>query len=166
MKKRLTPDFELAFDNTAESAGFLLWKLSNIWQRKMRESLEKAGITHVQFLLLQTMARLNAQQAGAITQVRLATESDCDKMMVSKVLRTLEERKLVERHAHHSDTRSRSLFITSKGMETLKAAVPHFNATEQAFFESLGKKEKSFRKRLLKLDKQHQSDPAGDEGEA
>lgn len=151
MKKRLVPDFELAFEHADELTGFQLWKVANLWQRKMKESLDPLGITPVQFLLLNSIATLNNQQSGAITQNRLAEFADCDKMMVSKVLRTLEERKLVERRAHHSDTRSRSLFITNKGMELLRAASPVLLQTEAAFFEALGKKEKNLQKRFAKL---------------
>ena len=151
MKKRLVPNFELAFEHAEELTGFQLWKVANLWQRKMKETLDPLGVTPVQFLLLNSIATLNNQQSGAITQNRLAEFADCDKMMVSKVLRTLEERKLVERRAHHSDTRSRSLFITNKGMELLRTSSPVLLKTESAFFEALGKKEKNLQKRFSKL---------------
>src|SRR3546814_15453085 len=34
------------------SPGFLLWQVTNQWQRRLRATLEPLGLTHVQFVLL------------------------------------------------------------------------------------------------------------------
>lgn len=151
MKNRIVPTFELAFESTKESTGFLVWRVSNLWQQKVREKLDPHGITHVQFLLLNCLAALNKNQSFAITQKMLADFSGCDKMMTSKVLRTLEGRKLVQRKDHHADTRSKSLLLTAKGMELLQQASEAFKLAEAEVFESLGKKEKGFGKKLRKV---------------
>lgn len=162
MKNRIVPDFELAFENPGNSTGFSVWQLSNLWQRKLRERLDSHGVTHVQFLLLNCLAALNKNQPYAITQRMLSAFSGCDKMMASKVLRTLESRKLVQRKNHHSDTRSRSLLLTAKGMEVLKQATASFQLAEAEVFESLGKKEKGFGKKLRKLVRQHNTETNSD----
>jgi DNA-binding MarR family transcriptional regulator len=162
MKNRIVPDFELAFENPGNSTGFSVWQLSNLWQRKLRERLDSHGVTHVQFLLLNCLAALNKNQPYAITQRMLSAFSGCDKMMASKVLRTLESRKLVQRKNHHSDTRSRSLLLTAKGMEVLQQATASFQLAEAEVFESLGKKEKGFGKKLRKLVRQHNTETNSD----
>jgi DNA-binding MarR family transcriptional regulator len=96
----------------------------------------------------------------------VSVHSGCDKMMVSKVLRTLEEKKLILRKDHVSDTRSKSLLITTKGMDLLKVATPAFLQAESLFFESLGKKEKSFSKRLRKINKVNNKEEASDEDDS
>ncbi len=166
MKKRLVPDFDLAFESPSESIGFSIWNTTNLWQRKIKEKLDPHGITHVQFLLLNTLASLNKDADRAITQRMVAQHSGCDKMMVSKVLRTLEEKKLILRKDHASDTRSKSLLITTKGMELLKQASPAFLQAEVLFFESLGKKEKSFSKRIRKINKINNKEEVSDEDDS
>ena len=165
MKKRLVPDFDLAFESPSESLGFTIWSTTNLWQRKIKERLDPHDITHVQFLLLSTLAALNIDADSSITQRMVSVHSGCDKMMVSKVLRTLEEKRLILRKDHVSDTRSKSLLITTKGMELLKRATPDFLQAESSFFESLGKKEKTFRKRVRKINKLNNKEEASDDND-
>jgi DNA-binding MarR family transcriptional regulator len=153
MKNRLVPQFDLAFEHPDESAGFMVWKTANLWQRKIKEQLDPLGLTPVQFLLLNSLATLNKNQTFAITQKMLSDFSGCDKMMTSKVLRSLEDKKLVQRKNHHSDTRSISLLLTTKGMDLLQLATPAFSLAEKLFFETLKKKESKFSKHLKKLNK-------------
>jgi DNA-binding MarR family transcriptional regulator len=156
MKTRLVPEFILAFEDPSDSVGFSIWKTALLWQKAVKDRLDPIGITHVQFLLLNSLAVLNKNQSLAITQRMLSDHSGCDKMMTSKVLRTLEERKLVYRKNHHSDTRSWSLLLSTKGLDVLRDATLAFNEAESGFFELLGKKERGFSKRLRKLNKFHQ----------
>jgi DNA-binding MarR family transcriptional regulator len=156
MKTRLVPEFTLAFEEPADSLGFSIWKTALLWQKAVKEKLDPIGVTHVQFLLLNSLAALNKNQSLAITQRMLSDHSGCDKMMTSKVLRTLEDRKLVYRKNHHSDTRSFSLLLSSKGLDVLRESTGAFAEAERQFFELLGKKERGFSKRLRKLNKTHQ----------
>ncbi len=77
--------------------GFTLWQVSNLWQRELRKKLFPLNLTHAQYLLLQSVCRLSEDKDLEITQIRLAQDTDSDKMMVSKVLRTLETKKLLKR---------------------------------------------------------------------
>jgi DNA-binding MarR family transcriptional regulator len=156
MKKRLTPEFELAFEESSELTGFLIWQTTNLWQRRMKEKLDPIGITHVQFLLLNSLATLNKTSDKPLTQMMVANHAHCDKMMASKVLRLLEERHYLIRKPHHLDTRSKSLLITTKGMDLLEKATPVLLAVENSFFKSLKSKKKSIDKRLRKVLKSNQ----------
>lgn len=53
-----------------------------------------------------------------MTQQRLADYAHTDRMMMSKVLRTLERKRLVGRHSHPQDGRAKQLRLTgaSKGL--------------------------------------------------
>jgi len=156
MKKRLTPEFDLAFEEPSELTGFLIWQTTNLWQRRMKEKLDPIGITHVQFLLLNSLATLNKTSEKPLSQMMVATHAHCDKMMASKVLRLLEDRHYVIRKPHHLDTRSKSLLITTKGMELLEKATPVLRLMEENFFKSLKSKRKSLNKRLIKVMKSNQ----------
>jgi len=169
MKKRLVPTFNLAFEDPLELTGFLIWQTTNLWQRRMKEKLDPIGLTHVQFLLLNSIATLNKTADRPISQMDVANHAHCDKMMASKVLRLLEERHLVMRKPHQLDTRSKSLLITTKGMELLQKATPVLLEMEAQFFKSLKSKEKSVAKRLRKLintnNKSEADAPSGEMGE-
>jgi DNA-binding MarR family transcriptional regulator len=154
MKKRLQPEFDLAFEDANESTGFLFWQLSNVWQRRMKGVFESVGLTHVQYLLLNSLATMNKTMDKPINQSLLSEHSGCDKMMVSKVIRTMEANKLVIRKAHHSDSRSISILLTQKGMEQLKQATILFVDAESGFFKPLKGKQKEVEKRIKKLLKQ------------
>jgi DNA-binding MarR family transcriptional regulator len=45
------------------------------------------------------------------------------KMMVSKVLRTLEEKKIITRQEHEKSTRAKTIQLTKTGIETLQKAI-------------------------------------------
>jgi DNA-binding MarR family transcriptional regulator len=151
MKKRLKPEFDLAFEDAAESTGFLFWQLSNMWQRSFREQFEKLDLTHVQFLLLNSLATINKLEDKPVSQSALAQHSGCDKMMVSKVTRALEEKKLVMRKNHHADSRAYTILITTKGLDLLKTATLQFAMLEEEFFKPLKGKEKDVEKRIRKM---------------
>jgi len=151
MKKRLKPEFDLAFEDAADSTGFLFWQLSNMWQRNFREQFDKLGLTHVQFLLLNSVASIHKLQDKPVTQADIAQHSGCDKMMVSKVTRALEEKKLIMRKNHHADSRAFTILITTKGIDLLKEASAQFMILEEEFFKPLKGKEKDVEKRIRKM---------------
>ncbi len=71
MKKRPGPPPPLPsrLPGPASSPGFLLWKVSNAWQRRQRAALEPFGLTHSQFVLLATATWFGASET--LTQARL-----------------------------------------------------------------------------------------------
>ena len=46
---------DFIFEKPEESTGFLLWQVTNLWQREIKKALEKYGLTHSQFVLLASM---------------------------------------------------------------------------------------------------------------
>ncbi len=72
----------------AESPGFLLWKISNAWQRRQRLALQPFDLTHSQFVVLATATWFGA--AETLTQARISQLSGIDPMTTSQVLRALE----------------------------------------------------------------------------
>jgi MarR family transcriptional regulator, organic hydroperoxide resistance regulator len=74
-----------------------------------------------------------------------------DVMMTSQVLRTLESKELLERQAHPTDSRAKSLRLTKAGIELSAKTVPVVEAADQDFFSRLGKKQSDLLKHLRKL---------------
>jgi DNA-binding MarR family transcriptional regulator len=116
------------------SPGFLLWRVSNLWQRQQRAALHPLDLTHVQFVLLASVAWLT-REGEPVTQVRLAQHAGADPMMTSQVVRSLAERGLMIRERHPGDTRAVSLRLTPVGHETLAMALPLVEAVDAAFFD-------------------------------
>lgn len=126
-----------------DGAGFLLWKACNAWQRHVREQLKSTGITHVQFLLLVAVKQLEAGGKQP-SQTLLARTAGTDVMMTSKVIRTLEEAKLVARKENRDDGRAMILQITPAGKKKLTSAAAAIKKSEDTFFAKLTSKPHKF----------------------
>jgi len=144
------PDEVFQFENADDSPGFSLWQVSSMWQRKINAGLKPFGLTHAQFVLLASLTWL-ANDEKPLTQIDLAHHSKMDVMMTSNVLRTLEDKGLIERKPHPTDTRAKSLSVTSMGRELAVKTVEVVEAIDAEFFNSLGSSISTFNKQLLKL---------------
>jgi DNA-binding MarR family transcriptional regulator len=116
-----------------ESAGYLLWQVTHRWQRRVETALIELNITHLQFVLLAGMGWLT-REGKVVNQVQLADFCQMDVMQVSQVVRKLEEKKLVKRTAHPSDTRAKAIALTSLGETRLQQALPVIERLDAAFF--------------------------------
>ncbi|MEC4113502.1 MarR family winged helix-turn-helix transcriptional regulator [Myroides pelagicus] len=125
------------FNVPEESSGYLLWQVTMAWQRSMKRKLDELDITHTQFVILAALAWLSKEQE-AVSQVDIAQHSNTDRMMVSKVLRTLEDKKLVVREDHPIDTRAKIIKLSPLGGDLLKKALVVVKAVDDAFFDTLG----------------------------
>ena len=123
------------FDSAGASPGLLLWQVTNRWQAAQRAALKPFGLTHVQFVLLASLAWLETD--GPITQRGLADHAATDPMMTSQVLRALEREGLVERRPHPSDGRAHVLAVTAAGAELANRAVVAVERCDRDFFAPL-----------------------------
>ncbi len=136
----MPPDpFDSAYDTPAESPGFLLWQVTNLWQRRQRAVLKEVNLTHVQFVLLAALAWLTHEGAemSGVSQVQLARHAQVDVMMTSQVVRVLAEKGLIERIPHPRDTRANLLQVTSPGQDMARRAIRLVERVDQEFFASL-----------------------------
>jgi DNA-binding MarR family transcriptional regulator len=136
VRKGGEPPLRTRFAKPEESPGFLLWKVSNAWQRRQRAALQPFGLTHSQFVLLATATWFGA--SGTLTQARLAQLAGVDAMTTSQVLRALEGASLVERRDHPDDPRARAIVVTAKGRETARKALVAVEETDRTFFAPVG----------------------------
>jgi len=124
------------FDSADESPGLVLWRATNRWQAAQRAALKPFGLTHVQFVLLASLAYLDDD--GPVTQKQLADHAAADVMMTSQVLRALEDAGLVRREAHPSDRRARALAVTTEGRALADRAVVAVESADREFFAPAG----------------------------
>lgn len=132
------------------TTGFTLWQVCNLWQRELRKALLPLDLTHAQYLLLQSACELG-KEGDDITQIRMAQDTGTDKMMVSKVLRTLESKKLLKRADLKTDNRAKKITVTPKGSDLYEKSRVVVEQFENGFFEPASKNEKALTKALQKL---------------
>ncbi len=132
------------FSTPEESGGFLLWQVTHLWQRYMGAGLAKLGLTPMQFILLASIGWLT-RDGDVVAQVHLAEFCKVDPMLVSQVIRLLEEKGLVGRRPHPTDTRAKCLSLTRHGVRLLERALPCVQTADRRFFGSVD------RARLLSL---------------
>jgi len=146
----MTKKIEFHFKKPEDSPGFLLAQVTMLWQRKQKRVLDPLNLTLTQFVLLSALAWLSGEN-DSVTQVDIANLSNTDRMMVSKVLRTLVEKKFITRHEHKTDTRAKIIKLTPEGAEVLQKALIKVENADFDFFSVIETNLETFNKDMLKL---------------
>lgn len=146
----MSKDIDFHFKSPSDSPGYLLGQVTMLWQRKQKRVLDPLDLTQTQFVLLAALAWLSKKN-DAVTQVDIANQSNADRMMVSKVLRTLEEKGFITRQEHESDTRAKTIRLTPSGGLVLQKALVEIENADLEFFATLGTELSSFNKNMLQL---------------
>jgi DNA-binding MarR family transcriptional regulator len=139
------PALPSRFVGPKQSPGFLLWQVSNAWQRRVRAALQPFGLTHSQFVLLATATWFGSKEA--LTQARLAELSGVDAMTTSQVVRTLESAGLLKRREHPGDPRAKLVGVTAAGHAKAKDALVAVENADAEFFAPLAARSET----LLKI---------------
>src|SRR4051812_25047976 len=114
MHSMKSADNTFSVEQAEESPGFLLWQVTNLWQREIRKALEQYALTHSQFVLMASIHWLTLQKQE-VTQIILSSHTKIDPMTTSTVLRTLQQKKLLSRQEHRTDTRAKTVALTEEG---------------------------------------------------
>lgn len=146
----MTKEIEFQFKSPNDSPGYLLGQVTMLWQRKQKRVLDPLDLTQTQFVLLAALGWLSKKN-DSVTQVDIANQSNADRMMVSKVLRTLEEKGFITRHEHETDTRAKVIRLTASGETVLQKALIEIENADLDFFSSIDEKLSSFNSNMLKL---------------
>lgn len=144
---------EFKFKAPNESPGYLLGQVTMLWQRKHKKVLDPLNLTQTQFVLLAALGWLSRENDN-VTQVDIANQGNADRMMVSKVLRTLEEKKFISRQEHQTDTRAKVIKLTSEGAKVLQKALTAVENADIEFFSVLGNNLSSFNQSMIHLTEQ------------
>lgn len=146
----MSKDKVFSVDTPEESSGFLLWQVTNLWQRGIRQALAEFDITHSQFVLLASMLWLS-RSPEPVTQIVLSSHTKIDPMTTSTVLRTLQGKGLVERREHATDTRAKTVALTEAGIARAKLAIKKVEQFDRDFFNVLGREVAGFNQQLITL---------------
>lgn len=146
----MSKKIEFNFKSPNESPGYLLGQLTLLWQRKQKKVLDPLDLTQTQFALLCALAWLSNNSSN-VTQIDIANQTNFDRMMVSKVLRTLEEKKFLTREEHEMDTRAKTIRLTNIGETVLQKAIIEIENADIDFFSTLNTKLSHFNKNMALL---------------
>ncbi len=137
-------------ESADDSTGFLLWQVTNLWQREIKKALEQYDLTHSQFVLLASILWFQKQEKEA-TQIALSARTKIDPMTTSTVLRTLQSKNLLKRQEHATDTRAKTVELTDTGREMTIQAVKLVEKFDFEFFKTLKPEISDFNKKLKAL---------------
>jgi DNA-binding MarR family transcriptional regulator len=140
-------DNTFSFEKAEDSPGFLLWQVTSIWQREIRRALEKYDLTHSQYVLMASIHWLTLHQHD-VTQILLSSHTKVDPMTTSTVLRTLQSKGLIARQEHATDTRAKTVVLTTEGKKIIKQAVKAVEKFDDDFFRPLGSKLQEFNRKM------------------
>lgn len=143
-------DNTFTVEKAEDSSGFLLWQVTNLWQREIKKVLEPFELTHSQFVLMASIHWL-ALHKQEVTQILLSSHTKIDPMTTSTVLRTLQTKGFLQRQEHLTDTRAKTVELTEKGKKIIKQAVKKIESFDKTFFATIGNKTKIFNDQLLSL---------------
>ena len=148
---------EFKFKRPNDSPGYLLGQVTMLWQRKLKRALDPLNLTQTQFLLLAALGWLSKKN-NAVTQVDIANQSNADRMMVSKVLRTLQDKKFISRQEHETDTRAKVIKLTNEGAKVLQKALTAVENADIEFFSVLANSLPSFNQNMVNLTEQNKDE--------
>ncbi|MFH7015827.1 MarR family winged helix-turn-helix transcriptional regulator [Flavobacterium sp. FlaQc-47] len=146
----MTKEINFHFKSPKDSPGYLLGQLTMLWQRRLKKVLDPLDLTQTQFVLLAALGWLS-KKSNSVTQVDIANQSNADRMMVSKVLRTLEEKGFITRKEHETDTRAKTIRLTNAGETVLQKAIIEVENADLDFFSALNENLPSFNSNMAKL---------------
>jgi DNA-binding MarR family transcriptional regulator len=150
-------EIKFQFKSPNDSPGYLLGQLTMLWQHKLKKVLDPLNLTQTQFVLLAALGWLSKKN-NAVTQVDIANQSNTDRMMVSKVLRTLGKKKFISRQEHPTDTRAKVIKLTNEGAEVLQKALTAVENADIEFFSVLGNNLPTFNQNLIYLTEQNRDE--------
>ena len=114
----------------------LIWQISNLWQSKIRYLLKGTNLTFNEYLILETLFKLQINQEY-ITQIDINKNSSIDRSVVSLKINSLEEKKLVKR-TQPKDKRSYGLYLTNSGNLLIESLISNIEDQENLIFNKLG----------------------------
>lgn len=128
-------------------AAFSLRRASRIVTRRYEQALRPVNLSSFQFT---TLFALN--QAGSLPQAWLADELGMDLSTLTRNLRPLIKRELIEVYIKARDKRIKYATITPKGRDTFEAALPLWKAAQDATLKDLSPAEwDALKKAIRKL---------------
>ena len=114
----------------------LIWQISNLWQSKVRRKLKNSNISFNEYLILETIFKLQRNNSN-ITQQDICKSASIDRSVVSLRVSNLQEKNLLTKNKPQ-DKRSDSLILTSEGHSLMNNMMEKIKDLENEMFDKLG----------------------------
>jgi DNA-binding MarR family transcriptional regulator len=105
--------------NPEEFAGFLIWQLSNKWEKYVNQKLKEFNTNQGECFHLISVLQLSKER-DEVTQVDIAQVTGGSIMNTSKILKNLEQKQWITRQTA-SDPRAKKITVTEAGFKILIA---------------------------------------------
>jgi len=129
----MVQDDQLERISLDELASVRVVRIGDLLARSAARMIERRfGVRNVELRILVRLSR-----AGQLSVNELSRVLDIDKGWISRSLRGLEERHLVRRTSHPTDTRSALLQLTDAGRSLCAEMLPYSKAHNDRFLEGL-----------------------------
>ncbi|MDR2684115.1 MAG: MarR family transcriptional regulator [Prevotellaceae bacterium] len=139
-KKIINGDFPFKIRDLNDMTGFYLWQVSYLWIYGQKRVLQKYHhISQMDYVVLSSTYWLTLH-GHEVSQVYLSYHTKIEPMGISQLLKSLEQRGLIERQSNKHDNRSKVVKVTQEGIDLLKNAIITIEALDERFFKILGKK--------------------------
>jgi len=102
--------------------GFLVWRLAMRWRTAVDRALAPLGLTHAQYSVFASLSGM-VGDGHHPSQRELAEFTGMEPIYVSKLVRSLENARLVQRRAHPTDSRAVQLDLTAHGRAVIGEAI-------------------------------------------
>jgi DNA-binding MarR family transcriptional regulator len=128
---------KMALNEDAERIpGYLLWRVSKLWQKKLEDSFNEFGLSQTQVILLSNIVRFN-QEGLKLTQIMLAEKTNVDPVTTSQTVRVLEKKGLIKRATVKSDKRAYYILPTKEGIELTANVIKKLPKIQDDFFQPI-----------------------------
>ena len=114
----------------------LIWQISNLWQSKVRRKLKNSNISFNEYLILETIFKLQRNNSN-ITQQDICKSASIDRSVVSLRVSNLLKKNLLTKNKPQ-DKRSDSLILTSEGHILMNNMMEKIKDLENEIFDKLG----------------------------
>jgi len=125
--------------NPNDEIGYLIWRVSKIWQRGKHKLLDEFGLTGSQLELLGAIYHMQKENNQEATQIILSQVTDIDPMTTSTILRNLEKKGLISRRESTTDTRARIVEVTTAGSALFEKAIIKVKEGQEMLFDNIDK---------------------------
>ena len=134
-----------------DSPGFLLYRVTTLWQQKLGKVFDRLGVNQTQYAILASLKYFE-EHGEQSTQAHLADHARIEKMTLSKSVRLLARAGLVERTASGSDRRAMIVRLTAAGRRLVVRAIRSVEGADEVFFGRMSRAQRSqFQKIALLL---------------
>ncbi|MBD2255950.1 MarR family transcriptional regulator [Pseudanabaena sp. FACHB-2040] len=120
--------------NPEDFAGFLIWQLSNKWEKYVNQKLKEFDINQGECFHLISILQLS-KKLSEVTQVDIAHATGGSIMNTSKILKSLEKKQWITRRTA-SDSRAKKVTVTEAGIAVSIDVAKVLGTANQDFYST------------------------------